>query len=125
MSSTPTATMPPSALPVPVGGDRGGDRRDDREARSQVARQPVAGDQQEQHGSDTGEQQGGRRREAGEHGHQERGAEHRHHVLGAQPEGASASSARSSGATTKSGSDRESTGFHIFGVRGTISDYTP
>ncbi len=63
-------------------------RRDHREARAQIARQPVAGDHQKQHGADAREEQGGRRREARQHRHQEGGAEHRHDVLGADTDGA-------------------------------------
>ncbi len=67
-------------------GHRRRHRRDHREARPQVARQPVAGDHQEQQRADAGEQQRGGGRETGQHRHQERGAEHRHHVLGPDAE---------------------------------------
>ncbi len=88
ISTTPTATKSAERAAGAVRGDGRGHRRDHREARAQIARQPVAGDDQEQHRADAGEQQGGRGREAGQHRHQEGGAEHRHDVLGADADGA-------------------------------------
>ncbi|MBF4195249.1 outer membrane receptor protein [Mycolicibacterium phlei] len=67
---------------------RRGHRCDHREARAQIARQPVTGDQQEQDRADAGEQQRRRGWEAGQHRYQERGPEHRDHMLGAQADGA-------------------------------------
>jgi hypothetical protein len=69
-----------------VVGLGGHDRGDERERRAQVAGQPVAGDQQEQDRAEAGEEQGRRGREAGDQRHQEGRAEHRHHVLGAEPD---------------------------------------
>ncbi len=58
---------------------RGGDRRDrgdESEGGSQIARQHVLVDQQEQRGRHGREEQGGGRVETGQNRHQERGAEH-------------------------------------------------
>ncbi|MPM23084.1 hypothetical protein SDC9_69547 [bioreactor metagenome] len=66
---------------------RRGDRCDQGEAGAQVAGHPATGDEQEQQGADGGEEQRGRRREPGDQRHQEGGAEHRHHVLHADPDG--------------------------------------
>ncbi len=66
---------------------RRGDRGDERERRPEIARQPVAGDDQEEQGADAGEEQGRGGREAGQERHQEGGAEHRHHVLHTEADG--------------------------------------
>ena len=73
-----TATNPPRALPAP------------REATAAVpGRSPRSSIPDSwRNGIRPGEQQGGGGREAGEHRNQEGGAEHRHHMLGADADGA-------------------------------------
>ena len=71
-----------------VGAGHGGDRRDEAEGRTQVARQHVPVDQQEQCGRHGREEQGGGRVETGQNRHQEGGAEHGDDVLRADFRGA-------------------------------------
>ena len=79
ISSTPTATNPPSALPAPCAKATAAVTGAITEAGAQMARQPVAGDQQEQERADTGEQRGWSPAESRvSHRHwQERRPEHR------------------------------------------------
>ena len=76
-----------------VGAGHGGDRRDEAEGRTQVARQHVLVDQQEQRGRHGREEQGGGRVETGQNRHQERGAEHGDDMLCADFGGARPSQA--------------------------------
>ena len=71
----------------PVTGGRG-QRRDERERRTEVTRDPAPRDDEEQRGADAGEQQRRRDREAGDRRHQQGGAEHRDHMLHPDADGA-------------------------------------
>jgi hypothetical protein len=61
---------------------------DHREAGAQITGEPVAGDEQEQHRADAGEEQRRRGWKAGEYWHQEGRTEHRDDVLSTDADGA-------------------------------------
>lgn len=65
---------------------RGDHRRDERKARAGVGGDAVARDDHEQQRSASGEEEGGRRGEPGQHGHQHGRSEHGENVLGAEPD---------------------------------------